>query len=56
MGQAKNRGTFEQRKEQAIAAGRIKGAKKQAASPFTKHLDWLAFKFLMANTKLARYL
>lgn len=30
MGEAKRRGTFEQRKEQAIAAGRIKRAKTSA--------------------------
>lgn len=29
MGQAKQRGTFEQRKEQAIAAGRVKTAGPQ---------------------------
>lgn len=56
MGQAKARGTFEQRKQQAIAEGRVKGVKKAPDSMFTKSLDWLAFKFLMANTKLARYL
>lgn len=57
MGQAKKRGTFEERKAQAIAAGRVKGQGKPVEhSMFTKQLDWLAFKFLMANTRIAKYL
>lgn len=47
MGQAKRRGTFEERKAEAIAAGRVKVERQTRSIP-----EWLYLKMLLSTLLL----
>jgi len=51
MSEAKRRGTFEERKAQAIAAGRVKKPVSKEPTPYINPLDYLSVILTLSNIK-----